>query len=38
MSPKGHVSGAGGGGGELWLYDTKPSEVARNAFKTNMVW
>ena len=37
MSPKGHVSGAGGGG-ELWLYDTKPSEVARNAFKTNMVW
>ena len=46
MRPKGQVSeermGVGGGGGwgrgELWLSETKPSEMARNAFKTNMVW
>ena len=35
MSPKGQVSE---GGGELWLSETKPSEMARNAFKTNIVW
>ena len=28
---------AGVGGGEPWLSETKPSEMARNAFKTNMV-
>ena len=45
MRPKGQVSeewvgGGGGGRGELWLSETnyKPSEMARNAFKTNMVW
>ena len=27
-----------GGGREPWLSETKPSEMARNAFKTNMVW
>ena len=35
MRPKGQVSE--GVGGELWLSETKPSEMARNAFKTNMV-
>ena len=38
MRPKAQVSGGGGGWGELWLSETKPSEMARNAFKTNMVW
>ena len=40
MRPKGQVSEerVGGGRGELWLSETKPSEMARNAFKTNMVW
>ena len=39
MRPKGQVSEERvGGGGELWLSETKPSEMARNAFKTNMVW
>ena len=33
MRTKGQVSG-----GDLWLSETKPSEMARNAFKTNMVW
>ena len=39
MRPKGQVSGevGGGGRGELWLSETKPSEMARNALKTNMV-
>ena len=38
MRPKGQVSGeVGGGRGELWLSETKPSEMARNALKTNMV-
>ena len=23
---------------QLWLSETKPSEMDRNAFKTNMVW
>ena len=34
MRPKAQVSAGGG----LWLSETKPSEMARNAFKTNMVW
>ena len=38
MRPKGQVSEEGGRVGELWLSETKPSEMARNAFKTNMVW
>ena len=43
MRLKGQVSagvggGGGRGGGRLWLSETKPSEMARNAFKTNMVW
>ena len=40
MRPKGQVSARGGGGGRgaLWLSETKPSEMARNAFRTNMVW
>ena len=39
MRRNGQVSKEGGGGrGELCLSETKPSEMARNAFKTNMVW
>ena len=34
MRLKGQVSAGVG----LWLSETKPSEMARNAFKTNMVW
>ena len=35
MRLKGQVSAGVGG---LWLSETKPSEMATNVFKTNMVW
>ena len=38
MRLKGQVSAGVCVGGGLWLSETKPSEMARNALKTNMVW